>query len=128
MDASTGHMPPADDPARGAGHRSGALHIDPVARKAYLRGRPLALRPKEFLLLSLLADRAGHWVPMGTVVETLACGGCCPRKTIVVHLCRVRAALGDGRGTHIIESARRLGYRLDPAVLGDAAGGGAASR
>lgn len=118
MNASTGQMPSAADPAGGE-RRARTLEIDPVARKAYLQGRPLALRPKEFQLLSLLADRAGHWVPIRTVVETLACDGCSPRKSIVVHLCRLRAALEDGRGARIIQSARRLGYRLDPTVLTD---------
>ncbi|MEJ2645577.1 MAG: winged helix-turn-helix domain-containing protein [Gammaproteobacteria bacterium] len=128
MDASRAHRLPTDDSAHRADPPSGPLQIDPVGRRAYLRGRPLALRPKEFLLLSLLAERAGHWVPITTVVETLACDGCSPRKSIVVHLCRVRAALGDGRETRIIQSARRLGYRLDPAVLAGAAGSRGRSR
>lgn len=128
MDASRAHRLPTDHPADRAAPPSGPLQIDPVGRRAYLRGRPLALRPKEFLLLSLLAERAGHWVPITTVVETLACDGCSPRKSIVVHLCRVRAALGDGRETRIIQSARRLGYRLDPAVLAGAAGSRGRSR
>ncbi|MGA7800197.1 MAG: winged helix-turn-helix domain-containing protein [Gammaproteobacteria bacterium] len=117
MEALKGQLLPADGPPGRPGQHPGALEIDRGGDRAYLRGRALTLRPKEFLLLALLAEHAGQWVPMTAVVSALGCDGCFPRKTIVVHLCRVRAALGDQAGARIIQSERRLGYRLDPAAL-----------
>lgn len=102
---------------RGPLRRVGALEIDLIQRRAYMRGLPVPLRAMEFSLLLLLVEHAGTWVCLERVEGALGCKGAAPRKTLAVHLCRLRSALGDRPRPRVIQSRRRRGYRLNPAAL-----------
>lgn len=106
---------------RGPLRRIGVLELDLVGRRAYLRGVPLPLRAMEFSLLSLLMEHAGSWVGLERVETALGCKGTAPHKTLAVHLCRLRSALGDRPRPRVIQSRRQRGYRLNPGALDGAA-------
>jgi len=86
------------------------VHIDPGSRRAHRAGRELALRPKEFDLLVLLATHAGRVVTreriMRDVWDTEWMGS---TKTLDNHILSLRSKLDDGA----ITTLRGIGYRLE---------------
>jgi DNA-binding response OmpR family regulator len=100
---------PADE---GAGEplRAGDVVVDPAGRRAWLRDEELALRPKEFELLALLAAHAGRAVTreriMREVWDTDWLGS---TKTLDNHILTLRRKLGH----EAITTLRGVGYRLE---------------
>ncbi len=103
----------------------GALTIDVRTHRAVLAGEELALTPKEFDLVALLAEEPGSLFERTTILERVwdpHWYG--PTKTLDVHVASVRKKLGDPTW---IETVRGVGFRLvdpdadpdigDPAVL-----------
>jgi DNA-binding response OmpR family regulator len=90
--------------------RVGALEVDRRTRRVALDGREVALAPKEFELLALLADDPGAVVSrvqiMDEVWDPHWYG---PTKTLDVHVASLRRKLGDPRW---IETVRGVGFRL----------------
>jgi DNA-binding response OmpR family regulator len=90
--------------------RVGALEVDERARRATLDSTELALTPKEFDILALLARDAGAVVTRRRVLEdvwqTTWYGS---SKTIDVHVAALRSKLGDPGW---IETVRGIGFRL----------------
>lgn len=95
----------------GAELRVGRLVVDPARRQALIDGTPVAVTPKEFTLLDMLAVRspgtvsrqelvAGGW-PDGDEVDA---------NRIEVHVARLRAKLAAAELR--IEAVRGAGYRL----------------
>jgi DNA-binding response OmpR family regulator len=90
----------------------GDLELDRAARRAWLAGRELDLRPKEFDLLALLMAEAGRAVEreriMAEVWDEHWFGS---TKTLDMHIVALRRKLGghDGR----ISTLRGVGYRLE---------------
>jgi DNA-binding response OmpR family regulator len=86
------------------------VRIDPAARRVHRGDEELALRPKEFDLLALLATEAGRVVTreriMRDVWDTEWMGS---TKTLDNHILTLRAKLGDGA----ISTLRGIGYRLE---------------
>ncbi len=91
---------------------AGALEIDLRGRRALLRGDELALTPKEFDLLALLAREPGVVVDRQQILRevwnTTWYGGA---KTIDVHVGALRRKLGDPAW---IDTVRGVGLRLEP--------------
>ena len=91
---------------------AGALEIDLRSRRALLRGEELALTPKEFDLLALLAREPGVVVDRQQILRevwnTTWYGGA---KTIDVHVGALRRKLGDPAW---IDTVRGVGLRLEP--------------
>jgi DNA-binding response OmpR family regulator len=105
--------PPAVPPVPARPVRAGALRVIPAALEAELYGRRITVPPREFRLLYLLVTNAGRVVSRERIRQSVW-GGVGERdasNTITVHIQRLRARLGDAR---IIETVRRLGYRLVP--------------
>jgi DNA-binding response OmpR family regulator len=90
--------------------RAGPLQVDLGARRAWLDGDELPLRPKEFDLLALLTSEAGRAVTreriMLDVWDTEWLGS---TKTLDTHILALRNKLG----TEAITTLRNVGYRLD---------------
>jgi DNA-binding response OmpR family regulator len=97
----------------------GDLRIDPDARRVFVGSAKdeVALRPKEFDLLSLLASESGR----GRVIRRdrimkdvwgVALDG--PSKSLDMHVSSLRHKLTDGGSTTRIITVRGAGYRLDP--------------
>jgi DNA-binding response OmpR family regulator len=91
--------------------RVGALRLDPATMEADLHGRRVPLPPREFRLLHLLMTNAGQ-VLTRDQIRAAVWGGTDgdASNTITVHIQRLRARLGDD----LIQTVRRLGYRLVP--------------
>jgi two-component system OmpR family response regulator len=94
--------------------RSGALLVDPAARRATWRGAPLDLTSAEFNLLEQLARNVGRVVSKEEL-SLRALGRKLARydRSIDVHLTHLRAKLGelaDGRSP--VQTVRGLGYQL----------------
>jgi two-component system response regulator CpxR len=94
--------------------RTGALLVEPAARRASWRGEPLDLTSTEFNLLEQLTREVGRVVSKEELSER-ALGRKLTRwdRSIDVHLSHLRAKLGelaDGRSP--IQTVRGLGYLL----------------
>jgi len=91
---------------------AGGLVVDLPSRRATLEGEQLALTPKEFDLLALLASEPGTVVSREHVLrEVWKTDWYGSTKTIDVHVASVRKKLGD---PHWIETVRGVGLRLAP--------------
>ena len=91
------------------------LTLDPLERKAFLAGRPLALTPIEFRLLLRLAGDAGNTHSREALLTDV--WGVAPSletRTIDVHVKRLREKLEDAGS--MIETVRGVGYRMRPYV------------
>lgn len=121
--AETGDQPtspvvtaPGTPTAAGA-HRVvvGALQIDNRTHRVSINDMEIALTPKEFGVLSVLAVDPGAVVTRTSLIEQVwdeHWYG--PTKTLDVHVAQLRQKLGDPRW---IETVRGVGYRLvDPGV------------
>ena len=93
----------------------GELRIDGYARRAWVRGEELALRPREFDLLFVLVERAGRVVTredlMALVWDENWFGA---TKTLDVHVSALRRKLGAlGEESRRISTIRGRGYRYE---------------
>lgn len=89
----------------------GSLEIDVAARRVLVDGSEIALRPKEFDLLTLLATEAGHALTreriMNEVWDEHWFGS---TKTLDMQISSLRRRLGE----HVtITTLRGVGYRLE---------------
>lgn len=107
--------------ATGAPQELGPLVLDRRARRVYVEGSEVALSPKEYDLLALLAEDPGAVVSRQTILEEVwdpHWYG--PTKTVDVHVASLRRKLG---APDWIETVRKVGLRLGgaPADAGRAA-------
>jgi two-component system response regulator RegX3 len=90
----------------------GGLTLDRRARRVFVEGAEVALAPKEFELLALLAADPGAVVGRQQILEEVwdpHWYG--PTKTVDVHVASLRKKLGHPEW---IETVRRVGLRLGP--------------
>ncbi|MFT3853934.1 MAG: response regulator transcription factor [Ilumatobacteraceae bacterium] len=107
--ARGGHGRPGD------GIRVGDLDVDVPSRRVRLAGCDVALRPKEFDVLALLACHAGAVVTREQLIDEVWdehwWGS---TKTLDVHINALRRKLGEQPGgSSRITTIRGVGYRLD---------------
>ena len=94
----------------------GGLSIDQHARTAELDSRALALSPKEFDLLTYMANRAGQVISKRELLaEVWRSPYCSPAdKTIDVHVSWLRRKLREsGKSPRYLHTIRGVGLRLD---------------
>jgi DNA-binding response OmpR family regulator len=90
----------------------GGLEVDRRTRQVRLDGNDLALTPKEFDLLALLADDAGAVRTRSEILESVWDPNWYgPTKTLDVHVASLRRKLGD---PGMVETVRGVGFRLRP--------------
>jgi DNA-binding response OmpR family regulator len=94
--------------------RVGGLELVPRDYSATLDGRPLALTTAEFVLLRVLAERAGHVLSREQLLD-LTKGS--PEeafdRSIDAHVSRLRSKLGDDpRRPRLLKTVRGAGYLL----------------
>jgi DNA-binding response OmpR family regulator len=90
--------------------RIGALVVDRRTRRVSVGDEEVALAPKEFDLLALLADDPGAVVGRTQIMdEVWDPHWYGPTKTLDVHVASLRKKLGDPRW---IETVRGVGFRL----------------
>jgi two-component system response regulator RegX3 len=88
----------------------GALRIDTRARRVTVNGSEIALTPKEFDLLMILADDPGAVVRRERILdEVWDTNWYGSTKTLDVHIASLRKKLGDPA---LIETIRGIGFRL----------------
>jgi len=102
----------ATDGGTGALINSGALSIDPDRYAAKLKGRPLDLTYKEFVLLKFLAQHPGRVFTRDQLLREVwgydYFGG---HRTVDVHVRRLRAKLGSEYES-MIGTVRQVGYKF----------------
>jgi two-component system OmpR family response regulator len=92
----------------------GGVTLDTVARRVELGGAPLELTPREYGVLEILMQRAGHVVSKQHLAERLCEWGEEMSETAVeIHIHRLRRKL-EGGGV-AIRTLRGFGYLLEPA-------------
>jgi DNA-binding response OmpR family regulator len=92
----------------------GALMVDAAAHSARMAGREVPLTSYEFALLKVLAERAGQVLGREELMQ-LARGSAEDAfdRSIDVHICRIRAKLGDtSRPQRVLRTVRGAGYVL----------------
>jgi DNA-binding response OmpR family regulator len=98
------------NPSESGQFRHGKLTVDPRTRRVFMADRDIALTPKEFDLLSCLAEDPGRVLTRQEILER-AWGGHWygPSKVLDVHVASLRRKLGDPA---LIETVYGVGYRL----------------
>lgn len=92
--------------------RDGALEIQVSARRATVKGRAIALRPKEFTLLVALVARAGRVLSRGFLQQHVwAYDPSVTSRTVDWHVAALRRRLGPLRER--VVTVRGAGYRWD---------------
>jgi len=90
------------------------LAVDELARVARVGSTPLTLTRKEFDLLALLAQNAGHVVPTERLLDRGWGYESTPGSGLVdVYMSRLRTKLGRAESTVRLISVRGIGYRLE---------------
>jgi hypothetical protein len=90
--------------------RTGEVEIELPTRRVTIRGRKVALRPKEFALLAALVAREGRVLSRGFLLQHV--WGYAPdvtSRTVDWHLAALRRRLG--RAGSRLETLRGVGYR-----------------
>jgi two-component system copper resistance phosphate regulon response regulator CusR len=90
------------------------LEVDLIRRQAARGGQRLDLTAKEFLLLSLLARRAGEVLSRAYIVGQVWTMNFDPGANVVdVHIRRLRAKVDDPCERKLIRTVRGMGYVLE---------------
>jgi len=90
------------------------LELDLVRYRATRAGQRLELTPKEFLLLSLLARRAGEVLSRTLIAETVWDMNFDSDTNVVdVHVRRLRSKVDDPFERKLIQTVRGVGYVLE---------------
>ncbi len=100
----------AEEDSPGGEITVGAIRADVDARRVWISGKEVELRPKEFDLLVLLASRAGRVVTRELIMEQVwDTNWFGSTKTLDMHVSSLRTKLPPGA----ISTLRGVGYRLD---------------
>jgi two-component system copper resistance phosphate regulon response regulator CusR len=90
------------------------LKIDLVSHRVVRGGRRLDLTPKEFMLLSLLARRAGEVLSRAVLADQVWGINFESNTNFVdVHIRRLRSKVDDPFDTKLIQTVRGIGYVLE---------------
>ena len=94
----------------------GALRLDPATLEVFLYGRSIRLPLREYELLRFLMVHADRVLTPDQIYRTVWAQPTSHRSnTLVVHIRRLRARLGDNQeNPSIIKTVRGVGYRLIP--------------
>ena len=95
--------------------RAGELEVDRAAMRAVLTGRALALEPKAFDLLFLLAANTGRVVTKDEIFERVWPGVVVSDNSLTRLVAQLRRELADDpEAPRYLETARTRGYRFLP--------------
>jgi two-component system OmpR family response regulator len=109
--AALGRRPPLAEVATELAF--GPLRMDLLKREVRRAGRPVALQPREFRLLEVLMRGDDRVVTRTMLLEQVWGFHFDPRTNIVeTHMSRLRAKLNEGGAEDLIETVRRVGYRM----------------
>lgn len=107
-----------DGLARGEVLEAGGLRLDRAAHEVRLHGTVVRMPPKELDLLAYLMRYRDRVVSHDEIRDQVWGPGHGGTNTVVVHIRRLRARLGDAVGEpRILLTVRGVGYRLVPPPL-----------
>jgi two-component system, OmpR family, response regulator QseB len=87
----------------------GGLQIDPEKREVRVDGRPVALSPKEFLIVFELARQSGKVVPKHRIAQAIApLGQAMDFGALEFHIHNLRRKLGED----CVRTVRGVGYSI----------------
>jgi DNA-binding response OmpR family regulator len=94
---------------------AGRVRVDRDARRAWVGEREIALTPKEFDLLALLVNEAGHVVRRERIMaEVWDVNWMGSTKTLDVHVSSLRRKLGDDPARpRLLTTVRGMGLRFE---------------
>jgi two-component system, OmpR family, response regulator len=99
--------------AGAAAIRVGELRIDPVERRVTRADRPIALLPREYALLTCLAEQPGRCVGRAELLRKVWKLGFDPGTNVIeVHVSRLRAKLDRGFDAPMLLTEKGRGYLL----------------
>jgi TolB-like protein len=113
VDELQARRPPA------AAVRFGEFRLDPARAELTRSGEPVALRPKTYALLSLLAASPGKVLGKDELLSALWPKAVVTEGSLTQCVAELRAALGEN-GENLIRTIPRQGYRFDAEVVSDA--------
>ncbi|GAB3669034.1 response regulator transcription factor [Nocardioides korecus] len=91
------------------------LTVDPGSRRVTRGATEISMSAREFDILHLLADHAGHVVTRQDVLDEVWDGETDLRSNVIdVHLAAIRAKIDKPFGRDSITTVRGVGFRLDP--------------
>lgn len=105
---------PADDTEKPL--RVGPLEIDRRAVVARVDGRPLALTPAEFRLLTHLAESPGRAFTREELLAAALPDSEALERVVDAHLASVRRKLEAEHAPELLRTVRGVGYRLEAGV------------
>jgi DNA-binding response OmpR family regulator len=91
----------------------GDLVIDPAEQRVWRSGEPIALTRREYELLELLAQNAGHVLTKGRIFERIwGYDNEAGLEVIKVYINTLRSKLNAGGKTDLLQVVRGVGYLL----------------
>lgn len=91
----------------------GDLEIRRLERRVYRAGKPLALKPREFRLLEVLAEHAGRVVTRTMLLEQVWDFSFDPGTNVIdAQISRLRAKIDRDFDAPLLHTVRGVGYRL----------------
>lgn len=95
----------ADEPVR-----AGGIELDPARRRCTVRGKPVELKPMEFVVLETLMRKAGRVLKRAYLLETVwRMSPTSDTRAVDVMISKIRKRLGARAGKRI-QTLRGLGY------------------
>jgi DNA-binding response OmpR family regulator len=99
--------------------KTGHLTINLTLKTVWVGENQVALTPKEYDLLAILAENQGELVPNPGIMDILYPGDESPEEQMPkVLVCKIRKKLGP-YGPHYIETVWGKGYRLTKLTVED---------
>lgn len=94
---------------------AGELEMDLLSRQVTRAGQRIDLQPREFRLLEFLMRNAGQVVTRTMLLEKVWNYHFDPQTNVIdVHISRLRSKIDKDFDTHMLQTVRGSGYRLDP--------------
>lgn len=90
----------------------GELRIDPAMHTAHYKKHLIALAPREFEILTYLAQNNQRVVNRSELMEEIWGGGKSADQTLDVHLSNLRQKLTKAGARNLITTIKGVGYRL----------------
>ncbi len=103
---------------RSAAVTIGGVEIDPARERVTLDGRQVKLTPREFELLSFMAQHPGRTFSRVEILDAVwGDSSCRSEVSVTVHVRRLRMKVEeDPSAPRLLETRRGFGYRLVPSA------------
>lgn len=96
--------------------RAGDLVVNTATREVSRGGQPVRLSAREFDMLRVLFEHVGEYVTRYTFLDEVWDGNTDIASNVIdVHIAKLRAKVDTPFSRSAIQTARGVGYRLDPA-------------